>query len=201
MTANRIDLSAYKAIIFDMDGTLIDSMGAHMEAWKQTCDSFGIPFDRQYMHGLGGVPTKKTVEMLNEKYAMNHEPADVAMRKREVWETMDFIPALIAETADIFHHYRPSMKVAIGTGSERPHAEHLLNHHDLMSKLDAMVTASDVVHGKPHPETFLTAAKLMNVAPEDCVVFEDTEIGRQAAERAGMDCYLVIDGKVKRQGD
>ncbi len=198
MTTNLIDLSAYKAIIFDMDGTLIDSMGAHMEAWKQTCESFGIPFDRDYMYGLGGVPTRKTVEILNEKHGSDHSPEDVALRKREVWETMDLIPSLIAETTEIFHHYRPKMQVAIGTGSERAHAEHLLNHHDLLNKLDAMVTASDVTHGKPHPETFLTAARLMNVKPEECVVFEDTDIGRQAAERAGMACFLVVDGKVKR---
>ena len=192
-----VNLSAYEGIVFDMDGTLIDSMGAHMEAWRMTCEEFGIPFDLKYMYGLGGVPTRKTVEILNDKYGLAHSPDMVALHKRKVWESMDLMPEIIAETVDIFHHYRPDLKIGIGTGSERNHALHLLEHHGLLDKLDALVTATDVTHGKPHPETFLKVAELMDVAPEKCVVFEDTEIGFEAAQRAGMDCILVKDGRVQ----
>ena len=192
-----VDLSAYEGIVFDMDGTLIDSMGAHMEAWRMTCEAFGIPFDLEYMYGLGGVPTRKTVEILNDKHGTGHSPDEVALHKRNVWESMDLMPEIIAETVDIFHKYSPSLKVGIGTGSERNHALHLLDHHGLLDKLDALVTATDVTHGKPHPETFLAVAAQMGVDPSKCVVFEDTEIGREAAQRAGMDCIMVKDGRVQ----
>lgn len=193
-----LDLSAYKGIIFDMDGTLVDSMGTHMEAWKQTCETYGYPFDEHYMYGLGGVPTRQTVEILNDKHGLSHNPDEVALRKREVWVNMDHTPALIADTFAVFNRYRPSMRIGIGTGAERPHAEHLLAHHGLLDQIDALVTATDVTHGKPHPETFLTVAEQMGVDPAFCVVFEDTDIGYQAATRAGMDCILVQGGKIQR---
>ncbi len=193
-----IDLSDYQAIIFDMDGTLVDSMGAHIEAWRLACEHYGYPFDLDYMHSLGGVPTRKTVEILNQKYQLTHRPDEVARTKREKWEQMSITPALINETYEVFRHYRPSMNIGIGTGAERPHAEHLLAHHGLLTELDALVTATDVTHGKPHPETFLTVAEEMGVTAKRCVVFEDTEIGRQAATDAGMDCIMVNAGRIVR---
>lgn len=192
-----LDLSAYKGIIFDMDGTLIDSMGAHLDAWQQTCEAYGYPYDYDYMHSLGGVPTRKTVEILNEKYGLLHNPDEVAKTKREKWELMEHTPTIIEETMAVFDHYRPTLQIGIGTGAERPHAIHLLEHHGLLERLDALVTATDVTHGKPHPETFLTVAEKIGVAPGDCVVFEDTQIGYQAAMDAGMDCILVKAGKIQ----
>lgn len=192
-----LDLSSYQGIIFDMDGTLVDSMPSHMQAWKQTCDYFGYPFDEQYMASLGGVPTKQTVELLNQKHQLDYDPSEVAKQKRQFWRKMDQTPALFSETFAVFDHYRPTKSVGIGTGAERLHAEHLLAHHGLLERLDALVTASDVTHGKPHPETFLTVAKLIGVPADKCVVFEDTDIGYQAAKGAGMDCILVLDGKIQ----
>ncbi|GAC16479.1 HAD family hydrolase [Aliiglaciecola lipolytica] len=191
------DLSAYDGIIFDMDGTLVDSMGVHIDAWEIVCQEFNYPFDRQYMHGLGGVPTKRTVEMLNELHGNTHQPELVAERKRQIFVAMNHIPELIAETMAVFNRYRPIMPIGIGTGAERPNAEHLLTHHGLLERLDALVTASDVTHGKPHPETFLMVAQKMGVEPSKCIVFEDTTIGAQAAQSAGMDCILVNDGKIQ----
>ncbi|MDO6719602.1 beta-phosphoglucomutase family hydrolase [Psychrosphaera sp. 1_MG-2023] len=191
-----IDLAKFDAIIFDMDGTLVDSMGSHLEAWHKVCDKFGYDFDLDYMHGLGGVPTKQTVHILNEKFGLNHDSLVVAKYKRDVWNAMDHSPTLIASTAAVFHHYLDSKKIAVGTGAERSHAEELLAKHGLLEHLGALVTANDVTNGKPHPETFLTAAKLIGVPPEKCVVFEDTIIGKQAATAAGMACILVENGKI-----
>lgn len=192
-----IDLSAYDAIIFDMDGTLVDSMGSHLVAWQQVCEHFGYDFDYDYMHGLGGIPTKATAVILNEKFGKDHSPDDVAIFKRDAWNALDHSPTLIPETLAVFEHNLGKKKMAIGTGSARAHAVELLTHHNILDKLDALVTANDVSNGKPHPETFLSAAQQIGVAPEKCVVFEDTKIGQQAAMAAGMDCILVIDGKIQ----
>lgn len=192
-----VDLSAYQGIVFDMDGTLVDSMPAHMEAWRFTCEHYGYPFDLDYMNSLGGVPTQQTVVVLNEKFGMDKDPREVARYKREAWEAMDLQPVIIPSTMAVFEHYRPTMAIGIGTGAERPHAEHLLSAHGLIERIDSLVTASDVTHGKPHPETFLTVAKQMGIDASRCVVFEDTEIGRQAAQDAGMDCIMVKDGEIQ----
>ena len=191
-----LDLSQYQGIVFDMDGTLIDSMGEHMLAWEQTCKHFGYPFDAEYMNGLGGVPTQATVVLLNQKHGLSHDPLQVAQAKRRFWEQMDSAPVTIDATIAVLEHYRTRMPVGVGTGAERPHAEKMLRDTGLMDKIQTLVTASDVRQGKPHPETFLQVADNLGVPAQHCVVFEDTEIGRQAAEAAGMDCIMVENGRI-----
>lgn len=192
-----LDLSAYQAIVFDMDGTLIDSMGSHGVAWRQTCERYGYPFDPVYMHSLGGVPTDQTVVLLNEKYGLSHDVQEVARVKRELWEQLDAVPALIPATVAVLNHYRGRLKIGIGTGADRGHALKMLAQTGLLDLVETVVTASDVVHGKPHPETFLTVAAQLGVAPQHCVVFEDTAIGQQAAAAAGMACILVQNGELQ----
>ena len=87
--------------------------------------------------------------------------------------------------------------MGIGTGSERDNAIRMLTETGLLDRVETVVTASDVTNGKPHGETFLTVAKNMGLRADECVVFEDTEIGRQAAANAGMDCIMVINGKIE----
>ena len=166
-----IDLSNYKAIIFDMDGTLVDSMGAHIDAWQRTCKAFDYPFDRAYQHSLGGVPTIETVQLMNAKYGKNHNPSEVAVYKKQAFERLDHIPNLIQDTLEVFNHYKASMPIAVGTGSDKQHAQWVLDKHGLLSQLSALVTSDDVANGKPHPETFVRAAELMGVDPQFCVVF------------------------------
>ncbi|WP_438862529.1 HAD family hydrolase [Neptunicella sp.] len=195
-----LDLSKYQGIVFDMDGTLIDSMGSHLRAWQQTCETFNYPFDVDYMHGLGGIPTRKTVEILNDKYQKEHDPDEVALHKRDFWLAMGESPVIIEETVNVLKHYQGKLKMGIGTGAERPHAEQMLQDTGLLSMVETLVTATDVTHGKPHPETFLTVARNMGIEPQHCVVFEDTQIGFEAATRAGMDCILVQNGQIQMEG-
>lgn len=190
------DLSRYKGIVFDMDGTLIDSMGAHNQAWQQTCEQYGYPFDSEYIHGLGGVPTKEIVTLLNEKHDLNHDQNEVAETKRLAFLALKDNPSLIDDTFQVMQRYQGKLKMAVGTGSERNNAIRMLTESGLLERLDTVVTASDVTWGKPHGETFMTAATNMGLQPNECVVFEDTEIGRQAAKNAGMDCIMVIKGKI-----
>ena len=190
------DLSRYKGIVFDMDGTLIDSMGSHAVAWQQTCEIFDIPYDEQYIHALGGVPTRQIVKLLNEKHGLNHDPDEVAKKKRHAWLALDENPAVIDDTFRVMQRYEGVLKMGIGTGSEHDNAIRMLTQTGLLDRVETVVTASDVTRGKPHEETFLSVAKNMGLNADECVVFEDTEIGRQAAENAGMDCIMVINGKI-----
>lgn len=192
-----MELENYEAIIFDMDGTLVDSMGGHMTAWEQVCKTFGYDFDASYMHTLGGVPTLETVVILNKKFNKTHDAGYVAEKKREAYEQLNAMPDLIQSTYQLLKTYRPIKKIGIGTGAERNNAERVLRHYGLLDTVDVLVTATDVAEGKPNAETFLTAAQLMGVAPGKCIVFEDTAIGLEAAKRAGMDCIMVENGRIQ----
>ena len=189
-------LAQYDAIIFDMDGTLIDSMPSHLDAWQKTAEQYGFPFDRPWHHSLGGVSTLRTAQLINQRYQLTLDPALVAKTKSQLWQELHRGPVLIDATYAIFNQCEGSKKLAVGTGAARAHAQEQLAMVGLLARLDALVTASDVEHGKPHPQTFLTAAALVGVVPQRCLVFEDTDIGRQAATAAGMDCVMVLDGQL-----
>jgi len=190
------DLSRYKGIVFDMDGTLIDSMGAHNKAWQQTCEHYDYPYDGEYIHNLGGVPTREIVGMLNEKHDLNHDLDEVTETKRQAFLKLDDSPTVIDDTFAIMQRYQGILKMGVGTGSDRGNAINMLTATGLLDRVETVVTATDVKFGKPHGETFLTVAKNMGLAADECVVFEDTEIGRQAAKNAGMDCIMVLHGKI-----
>ncbi|MFT6949060.1 MAG: beta-phosphoglucomutase family hydrolase [Paraglaciecola sp.] len=191
------DLSRYKGIVFDMDGTLIDSMGSHAIAWQQTCEFFGFPYDGPYINALGGVPSRDIVKLLNEKHGLAHDLDEVAEKKRQAWLDLDDNLSVIEDTFRVMQRYEGVLKMGIGTGSERNNAIRMLTQTGLLSRVETVVTATDVTHGKPHGETFLTVAKNMGLTAHECVVFEDTEVGRQAAQAAGMDCIMVIDGRIQ----
>jgi beta-phosphoglucomutase family hydrolase len=190
------DLSRYKGIVFDMDGTLIDSMGAHGLAWRRTCEKYAYPFDGQYIHNLGGVPTREIVKLLNEKHGLSHDLDQVTETKRLAFLELKDSPSIIDDTFQVMLRYQGILKMGVGTGSERNNAISMLTDTGLLERLETVVTATDVTHGKPHGETFITVATNMGLQPNECVVFEDTEVGRQAAQNAGMDCIMVINGKI-----
>lgn len=189
-------LTGYDAIIFDMDGTLIDSMPTHLEAWRLVSEQYGFPFDKEWHYSLGGVSTERTAERVKQRYNLPLDSRVLAETKCLIWEDIYSGPVLIDETYTVFTHCEGNKKLAVGTGAIRAHAEELLAGVGLLERLDALVTATDVENGKPHPETFLKAAVLVGVEPERCLVFEDTELGRQAATDAGMDCVLVVNGQL-----
>ncbi|WP_318446022.1 HAD family hydrolase [Photobacterium leiognathi] len=192
-----MDLKQYKAVIFDMDGTLVDSMPAHIDAWQTTCEAHGIPVDRDWFYTMGGSPTLNTAKALIEKYQLDADPVYLAESKLRNFDDIKQKGEVITGTFEILKQAKAlGMPSAIGTGCQRRHALEILTAAGLMSLLDEIVTANEVTQHKPFPETFLQAAEKLGVAAKDCVVFEDTELGCQAAKAAGMDCYLVADGEI-----
>ena len=190
-------LNQFEAVIFDMDGTLIDTMPAHMIGWQKTGEVHGFPYDADWHYSLGGVPTLGTAKLIVERYKLDLDPQLLAKTKKDLWEKLKTEPVVFAETFAVFKDLLGQKPVAVGTGSEKNHAIEVLGETGILENLNALVTADDVENGKPHPETFLKAAQQMGVNPANCVVFEDTQIGRQAALDAGMQCILVVDGKIQ----
>lgn len=186
-----IDLSAYKGLIFDMDGTLIDSMPTHIEAWRCAAEHFHFPFDPEWLYSRGGKPSTKVVDEINQMYDLSLEPKAVSDYKQSAFFSLENENPRINITCDILENYKSTKKIAVGTGSKKENAVKLLKENALLNLLDALVTANDVDNHKPNPDTFLKACELMQLKPQECVVFEDTELGKQAAHSGGMDCIMV----------
>jgi len=190
-------LEKYQGIIFDMDGTLIDTMPAHLTAWAKTAQHFGFPFTKEWLHSLGGMPSFKIAAEVNAKHGMTLDPAEVSRYKMEAFAELDEHGSNISCTVDVLNHFNGQKKLAVGTGSQRESAIRLLTKAKLIELFHAVVTASDVDNHKPNPDTFLKAAELLELKPQECVVFEDTLLGLQAAHSAEMDCVLVEAGELK----
>ncbi|HVY22598.1 MAG TPA: beta-phosphoglucomutase family hydrolase [Steroidobacteraceae bacterium] len=185
----------FDALIFDMDGTLVDSGQLHEHAWTAMLNHYGIPVDRALMRSLAGVPTKATIEVVLKAFSLN-APASLDemnafkedMVRRHMHEHVK--PTTLIE---LVRHYHGKKKMAVGTGASTEEALIILRICKLDSLLDAIVGADQVANPKPAPDIFLRCATLMNVKPDSCVVFEDSKLGLQAAVNAGMKAVDVLE--------
>ncbi|EWH11612.1 HAD family hydrolase [Catenovulum agarivorans DS-2] len=186
---------AYQAIIFDMDGTLVDSGQLHQHAWIDTLNKYAIPIEPALMRSLAGVPTKETIEILVKHFnvELTATSAEINDYKEQiVRQTMlDYVkPTQLAELAIANKGKRP---MAVGTGAYTEEAKMILQACGLFELIDFVVGADQVANPKPAPDTFLHCAKLMAIAPQHCIVFEDAQTGMQAARDAGMDVVDVLE--------
>jgi len=181
----------YDGLIFDMDGTILDTEPTHRKAWHDVLAHYGMRFDEQAIVALNGSPTWRIAQAVIEWNHGDLDPYALAREKTEAVKAMllDTVePLPLIEVVKAWYGRRP---MAVGTGSERAIAEALLAHLNLRQYFTAVVAADDVEHHKPAPDTFLLCAELMGVDPTKCVVFEDADFGLEAARRAGMDAVDV----------
>ena len=176
----------FRAYLFDMDGTVADSMPIHFRAWTQAVEDVGGKFPVDLFYDWAGIPLRRTVEMLNEKFGYTMDADDVVHRKEAMYLQRLAEVEPIASVVDHIYAQHGHIPLAIVSGSPRDSILRTLSALNLLDRFDVLVGAEDYTHGKPDPEPFLTAAKKLNVAPEDCLVFEDADAGIAAAEAAGM---------------
>lgn len=189
----------YAGYIFDLDGTLVDSMPVHYKAWRWALREHGAPqhvFRWEEFVAHGGMAAPDIVSDLNATYGLNMEPETVAddKRNRYAWLLQNETLPVIPETVNLVRRLREQgIPYAIGTGSMPSGATETLESAGVANLFPIMVTPADVPpgFGKPRPDIFLLCAERMGVNPRECVVFEDAEPGIQAAMAGGMDYVRV----------
>jgi len=182
-----------KGLIFDLDGTLADTMPIHYVAWKNAAAKYGIDFTIDLFSQLAGIPLYPTVEKLNHIFGKNIDPKEMGDLKEEEFENNMHLTPEIKVVTDLVREYHGKIPMAVGTGGSRRLSLKSLDIIGLGGYFDILVTSEDVSNFKPHPETFLKCAELMGVAPADCEVFEDGLLGIQAARTAGMKVVDVTE--------
>jgi beta-phosphoglucomutase-like phosphatase (HAD superfamily) len=175
--------------IFDLDGTLADTMPAHFQAWTSLALRYGFSFPEDRFYSLGGVPTAKIAAMLIAEAALDLDPLVLAREKERTYVAGLDDPSSIrpiAAVVEIARLRRADGPLAVGSGSLRHLVDRTLGALGIADWFTAIVTAEDTARHKPEPDVFLEAARRLDRPPAACTVYEDTDIGLEAARRAGM---------------
>ena len=189
----KIPKPDYKALIFDLDGTLVDSMPAHFKAWCKALEDQGQPgvFPEDVFYAMGGRPTRDIVEVINGEQGLSLDADQVASSKKRHYLKNLSLVELIPAVAKIAEENRGKVRLAVASGSSREVVEKTLQVLGISGWFDEVVCSDEVPNGKPAPDVFLEAASRIEIAPEDCVVFEDARSGIIAARAAGMEVVAV----------
>jgi len=182
----KIPGGKFGAYLFDCDGTVADSMPLHYVAWSKVLGEWQCEFDEGFFYSLGGMPVRDIIATLNQKHGLCMPVEQVARRKESLYYEMlprlKAVPEVLEHVEDA-HGRIPS---AVVSGSTRESVVLSLQVLNLSDRFETLVCAGDYKRGKPDPEAFLMAAERLGVKPGECLVFEDTDMGIEAATAAGM---------------
>jgi beta-phosphoglucomutase family hydrolase len=182
----ELPAGSFRAYLFDCDGTIVDSMPLHYRAWKNALSEWNCPFEEELFYSWGGRPVTEIIAALNQSHGLNMPINVVAKRKENLYYDLVHELKAIPEVVEHIEARHGQIPLAVVSGSRRNSVVHSLTALGLLDKFDVLVCAEDYARGKPAPDCFLTAASHLGVAPKDCLVFEDTEMGIEAATAAGM---------------
>ena len=188
----QIPAGPFQAYLFDCDGTIADSMPLHYIAWKQALGEHGCEFPEDVFYSWGGMPTVQIVETLSAQQGIAMNAVEVAHRKELLYYQL--LPQLQA-VPEVLEHIQLShgkIPFAVVSGGNRESVTNSLKMLGLLDRFATLVCSEDYTKGKPAPEPFLVAAQRLGVAPSSCLVFEDTDLGIQAATAAGMASVRIL---------
>jgi beta-phosphoglucomutase-like phosphatase (HAD superfamily) len=182
----------FKAYLFDCDGTIVDSMPLHYVAWNTVLGEYGCEFDEALFYAWGGMPVVEIIKALNEMHGIDMPVEETRARKEKIYFSNLAKLQGVPEVIEHIHLSHGHVPFAVVSGSTRDSVVASLETLGILDKFEILVCAGDYVKGKPDPEPFLIAAERLGVKPEDCLVFEDTDMGIDAAKAAGMGWVKVM---------
>ncbi len=181
----------FAAFIFDCDGTLADTMPTHFRAWQQALGEAVRDFPEAMFYELGGVPTARIVEILNERHGYTLPVHETVEEKERIFMELSVEVAAIEPVVALAREWHGRKPLAVASGGHRRIVHSTLKALGIFELFETIVCSEDYVNGKPSPDPFLEAAARLGVPPAKCLVFEDTTTGIQAATAAGMASLLV----------
>jgi HAD superfamily hydrolase (TIGR01509 family) len=189
----KLPAGDFRAYLFDCDGTIADSMPLHYKAWKKALAEYGATYEEALFYAWGGKPVRKIIADLNEMQGLSMPVDALAARKESLYHAQ--LPELkgIPDVLEVIEAKYGKIPFAVVSGSRRASVVGSLTSLGLLDRFPILVCAEDYTHGKPAPDGFLLAASKLGVASEHCLVFEDTDLGIQAATAAGMQSVLVAE--------
>lgn len=187
-----IEIPEYvKGLIFDCDGTLVDSMPLHMKAWEESFKNFEVKFEYDFLYSLKGMKETDIVELYNKTFGTNINPEEIVSVKQAYMEKNVSSVLPIEPIVNIAKTYYKKLPLAVVSGSVKSIVHKELEVIEIFNLFDVILTADDPFRPKPSPDIFLAAAEKINVNPKACMVFEDGDAGLEAAAAAGMTTFDV----------
>lgn len=192
-------MSTIKALIFDCDGTLADTMPLHWRAWQLVTARHGIDFPEDRFYSLAGVPSRDILKQLAAEQGKAIDPLAVAYEKEEAFlnHLGDIEP--IHAVVEIAHANHGKLPMAVASGGVQKIICGMLEHLQIRHLFEAVVTSEFVTRQKPAPDIFLEAARRLKVEPQFCRAYEDADLGLQAIRAAGMEAVDVRVELAKRR--
>lgn len=181
----------YQALIFDCDGTLTDSMPVHYVAWQRTMASYGIQFPEDRFYSLGGMPTEKIIRLLANEQQIKVDAAAASIAKEDAFLELLHLLEPIDYVIEVARHFHSRLPMVVASGGFREVIKKQITQIGCDGLFDDLVAAEDTQRHKPEPDVFLEAARRVGAEPQHCLVYEDSELGLQAARAAGMD-YIDV---------
>lgn len=180
-----------RGLLFDLDGVLVNTNPLHCQAWKELAEELDIPFTPEDHEAFLGISRAQCLELLLQKGNRSFSPQEKARlcgRKNDRYRELigGLTPAALLPGVPEFLRAARAEGYRIGLGSVSKNAEFILERLKIMGLFDAVIDGTQIVKGKPDPEVFLKGARALNLLPEQCVVFEDSAAGIEAAHRGGM---------------
>ncbi len=180
----------FQGLIFDCDGTIVDTMPVHYLAWTKAMKDAKLQFPEARFYSFAGAPTVTIIQILAREQGITVDAEHIAHLKEQYYveslENLEPIHSVVA----IARREKGKRKLAVASGGWKRVVKHTLTVVGVEDFFEAIVGADDVTHGKPAPDVFLKAAELIRLPPAACLVYEDGDMGIEAAHHAGME---VID--------
>lgn len=198
-----------KALIFDLDGTIVLSHPTHFEAYERLFGDFGIKWNfDEFNDVFVGTGSPNIVRSVLEKNGMKNFDVDALVKKKADYFGQILGEKKLMEVPGFYKFLKKinsrGFKKAIASGSSKKSILEMLKNIDIANEFDEIVSSEEVAKPKPAPDTFLAAAQRLGISPADCLVFEDTNFGVSAAKNAGMKCIAFTTtsdfGKLKSAG-